>query len=1166
MADGIQNHKPRLSKIMNAPRLLRSPSTYLLIGLSLLLLQSASATLYLSEPFDYPSPEPLTNAPPWSPTNGTGTIVELNATLLLVPGDLSYPPLTDPNPTNNTRFQFSTNVKGCRPINGPIGTVGSGSNVYCSFIMYKATTNGSGTAPIIGVSASGTATINQTACDGMVLYHSASGTPGTGTYVLGIKVGGGAVAPAFPSGTQVYSSGNTNTGATGQTNFIVMKYTFNSGAGNDTVALWVNPDPGSFGLNEPAATTNDVPPTAASTFTSATESPSGLQFFQVRGGASSSPSGVIQIDDIRIGDTWADVTPTCITAGISTPPSNQSVSPGQMATFSIIASGANATYQWATNNGSGFVAIPAATNGSYTTPPVVLAENGLQFQCTVSVACDGSSTNSQPVTLTVENCVSAGVGAATPTNQTVNVGDQASFSVTATGTNPKYQWQKSPDGVTWTPISNATNSSYMTPPEVLSDNGAEFECVVNVACGGGSSATSAPATLNVVCITAGVSNPQNQTVVAGQTATFSVVGTGSHVTYQWATNDAFNGNTDGWVNIPGATNASYTTRPEVTADYGLQFECTVSVACDNSTVTSAAANLIVNCNPATTTDPTSQAVGVGQTATFSVTGGGSLPTYQWQTNNGGGWVNIPGATNSSYSTLGVLAYNGLQFQCVVTACGPTMATSGTATLSVFPANAKFISVNSGNINDPNSWEVTYDGGLTFTNPALYPPADINSTNVTVQNGFTVANANNTRLRNVIVQSGGQISVNSGTTLTITNNPGLDNSGIVDVTGTLIITTNGTGTVESGGLLESEQGGTITDNGSLTFASGATFQDNHTTGVSAIPTATWNTGSTCLIAGYTTDITTLVGFTGQKFYNLTWNCPSQSSAVPFGGTVPAAVLGDFTVLSTGIGEIRLSQNNSPVWNIAGHLNVLGGKLTLAAGTGKPVINASNNVYIAGGAILSNSPTSAGANINFAGGTTQMFTNNGTILGPINWNVENGSTLIGNGVLSSNLTVQTGGQVRLTTNPSLFSVANNLTSSNGTAIVDLGGATLGPGTYTVLNFGGVFNGALNGNVTDGTVSGTPAIDTGIPNQVNLAILGSRPRVASFSLSGTNLTISGSNGTPGVSAGILSSTNVALPLAQWTPVVRNGVFDGSGLFSTNFGAGTNAQEFLIIKSPSP
>src|SRR5262249_54447247 len=155
-------------------------------------------------------------------------------------------------------------------------------------------------------------------------------------------------------------------------------------------------------------------------------------------------------------------------------------------------------------------------------------------------------------------------------------------------------------------------------------------------------------------------------------------GSGSSRTYQWATN-----NGGGWVNIPSGTNSTYTTAPTVAADYGLQFQCTVSVACDGSSVTSAAASLIVNCDPATTTDPAGQTIGAGQTATFTVTGGGSLRTFQWQksTDSGGSWNPISGATNASYTTAAaVVGDNGLQFRCVISACGPTSATSAAAVL------------------------------------------------------------------------------------------------------------------------------------------------------------------------------------------------------------------------------------------------------------------------------------------------------------------------------------------------------------------------------------------------------------------------------------------------------------------------------------------------------
>ena len=68
----------------------------------------------------------------------------------------------------------------------------NGGSVYASFIFYKATTNGIGSAPIIGVNSTAANTINQAASDGMVLYHQQSGPPGG--YRLGIRIGGGGVA------------------------------------------------------------------------------------------------------------------------------------------------------------------------------------------------------------------------------------------------------------------------------------------------------------------------------------------------------------------------------------------------------------------------------------------------------------------------------------------------------------------------------------------------------------------------------------------------------------------------------------------------------------------------------------------------------------------------------------------------------------------------------------------------------------------------------------------------------------------------------------------------------------------------------------------------------------------------------------------------------------
>src|SRR5436309_4701380 len=91
--------------------------------------------------------------------------------------------------------------------------------------------------------------------------------------------------------------------------------------------------------------------------------------------------------------------------------------------------------------------------------------------------------------------------------------------------------------------------------------------------------------------------PANQTVAAGQTATFTVVAGGTApLSYQWQKNGA---------NITGATSASYTTQVTTTADSGSTFDVVVTNTA--GTVTSAAATLTVNAapTPAIQVNPTS---------------------------------------------------------------------------------------------------------------------------------------------------------------------------------------------------------------------------------------------------------------------------------------------------------------------------------------------------------------------------------------------------------------------------------------------------------------------------------------------------------------------------------------------------------------------------------
>src|SRR5204862_103049 len=232
------------------------------------------------------------------------------------------------------------------------------------------------------------------------------------------------------------------------------------------------------------------------------------------------------------------------------------------------------------------------------------------------------SVTSRAAALTVNAAPVAPTITTQPASQTVTAGQRATFTVTATGTAPlSYQWQKNgPESV------GATAASYTTPATTTSDSGAQFTVVVSNAVGSVTS-NAAALTVNAALVAPTITTqPASQTVSAGQTATFTVTATGTApLSYQWQRNGTA---------IGGATAASYTTPATTASDSGAQFTVVVSNAVGS--VTSNAAALAVNAAPLAptiTTQPASQAVTAGQTATFTVTATGTAPlSYQWQKN------------------------------------------------------------------------------------------------------------------------------------------------------------------------------------------------------------------------------------------------------------------------------------------------------------------------------------------------------------------------------------------------------------------------------------------------------------------------------------------------------------------------------------------------------
>src|SRR6202790_5183115 len=501
---------------------------------------------------------------------------------------------------------------------------------------------------------------------------------------------------------------------------------------------------------------------------------------------------------------------------VATEPTDQTVTVGQTATFSVVAAGsAPLNYQWNKNG----TAITGATSVSYTTPATTASDDGVQFTALISNKVGRVTSN--PVSLHVRVRGAPSI-TTQPANQTVTATQTATFTVVASGTAPlSYQWLKNGANV-----AGATSWSYTTLLTTTADNGSTFDVVVSNTAG---TATSNAATLTVNAasvVPTITTQPVSQAVTAGQTATFSVVATGTTpLSYQWLKNGA---------NIAGATSSSYTTPATTAADGGSTFNVVLSntagtatsnaatltvnaapvaptittqpanqtvtagatsssyttpattsfdngarftVVVSNSTgsVTSSAATLTVNAAPVApsiTTQPLSQTVTGGQTAAFSVTATGASPLgYQWSKNG----TAISGAISASYTTPPTTTTdNGAQFTVVVSnSVGSVTSNAGTLTVNAatYLLNANPTTINFGNVNTGSSSSLS----VTLTNSGN-SSMTISSVNFTGA-GFT-ANG---------VPAGTILNAGRSATLTVSFAP----AGAGSVTGNVSVASNAT---------------------------------------------------------------------------------------------------------------------------------------------------------------------------------------------------------------------------------------------------------------------------------------------------------------------------------------------------------------------------------------
>jgi|GEM_PF-1077202 len=157
---------------------------------------------------------------------------------------------------------------------------------------------------------------------------------------------------------------------------------------------------------------------------------------------------------------------------ITTQPADQTVLTGQNINFTVTATGSSLlTYQWQVSADGGSTWSTLGNDSTYdVSTPETLNVNattelsGCLYQCIVSNIYGQAASN--PALLTVYDSYIAPGITGQPSNQTVNAGHSATFSVSVSGfPAPSIQWQVSTDGgSSWSVLSNDTTYGGVTSP------------------------------------------------------------------------------------------------------------------------------------------------------------------------------------------------------------------------------------------------------------------------------------------------------------------------------------------------------------------------------------------------------------------------------------------------------------------------------------------------------------------------------------------------------------------------------------------------------------------------------------------------------------------------------------------------------------------------------
>ncbi len=444
----------------------------------------------------------------------------------------------------------------------------------------------------------------------------------------------------------------------------------------------------------------------------------------------------------------AGITSTNVTLNVNTPAtisaqpaSTNACSGGGDATFTVTATGGAVTYQWqvSTNGGGTFTDIPGATTATLTVTGITSAMNNNQYQVIITNPCTGAVTSSQ-ATLTVSDPAAI---TTQPAAATICAGSNTSFTIVTAGTGVTYQWQVSTDGGTsFSDVPGATAATLNLAAVTVSMNTNQYHVLVFSCSPTGLSSTNVTLTVNSpVSITA---QPQSANACVGGSATFTTTADGTANTYQWQVS------TDGgatFTDIPGATAATLTLTGATLSMDNNVYHVNISNTCTPAGVASSNSTLTVSNAASITTQPVNNTVCEGANAVITANASGA--SYQWQVSTDGGttFTDVPGATTTTLTLTGVTsAMNNNQYQLVIASCGGnslnsdqvTLSVNSQATISDQPSNTivctgtdATFTVNAGGTTPTTyQWQVSTDGGTTYTNITGATSATLTLTAVT----------------------------------------------------------------------------------------------------------------------------------------------------------------------------------------------------------------------------------------------------------------------------------------------------------------------------------------------------------------------------------------------------------------------------------------------------